>query len=775
MRFDSLLAGNFGSLHETIAEWQQLLGKLDALRRQADDGMRAKAFKADWAGVNAAVTREFIAKTAGEFGDARTQATTICGILRDTHGELARFHEQLVAAVNRATAKDLAVRDTGDGGFTVTVRSAHPGQEAEGPHRAPEKGAHDVHELKAEIQRILNQAAESDDSAAEALRLVVDQAKYGFSEARYRDRDSAARAVRAAKEVAALVKKDPAAVTNTELARVNGMLAKYRNDPLFAEKFATDAGPRTILEFYAGVADPFGPTHDPARGEQAKQLQRNLGLVLGTATRSDSARMESWERKMVDLGAPRLGIAAAGGPHGFVVMSNLMRFGNYDDQFLNNYGDELVAYDKKHNVKDLNPWINNTSQGDLNFWGGNDRGRDPMTGFLQALGHNPDAATQFFSRPAGAEGPVSTADDLSENLTYLAKDRLWSPDAPPVGGDSRHVAGLDAFGHALEAATTGYAYDSSELTRTGTDAGGDTGGDTRSPGDPDRRTAATAGVMEQVAYLYGSPDGAKLLHGQPELGDSLGRIASAHIDDINWALSENDPDSMFANADHARFGRVNAAHFLSTLGQNPDAYAAISTAEKVYTASMLEAQVSADGKIDEGGARAAVKIGAEVHGTIDQARANQVEAEGLKKDADYNKAMEERAGWIQLGSGAAIAAGVAFLPAAPAVGLAATLVPLATDTGSAVAEELVNKAISGWSETSQEQHSNDLKEQVKEQRDRIYEHGKLTTDEPLKNFREKHGIRSEEIFGQDLGDSRDIGYSKGCDWEDRTGNPSETS
>lgn len=83
-------------------------------------------------------------------------------------------------------------------------------------------------------------------------------------------------------------------------------------------------------------------------------------------------------------------------------MSNLMRFGDYDDQFLNDYGDKLLAYDKQVNGEGISLWVNNANQGDLNYWGyKDDRGRDPVTGFLEALGHNPDASSQFFAQPDG--------------------------------------------------------------------------------------------------------------------------------------------------------------------------------------------------------------------------------------------------------------------------------------------------------------------------------------------------------------------------------------
>ncbi|WP_427919645.1 hypothetical protein [Streptomyces sp. cg40] len=69
---------------------------------------------------------------------------------------------------------------------------------------------------------------------------------------------------------------------------------------------------------------------------------------------------------MTKLGPDQLGIDDASNPTGYAVMSNLMRFGDYDDQFLNDYGDKLLAYDKQVNGEGISLWVNNANQGDLN-------------------------------------------------------------------------------------------------------------------------------------------------------------------------------------------------------------------------------------------------------------------------------------------------------------------------------------------------------------------------------------------------------------------------
>ncbi|MFF4020956.1 hypothetical protein [Streptomyces sp. NPDC001843] len=674
MDLEALRHGNFHQLGEAISDWQNMTKQLKILADEADKNLKGKARKADWAGLNATVTREFIDKTAGEFSDAHIQADTITKILSDTRDELVGYRTQVNEAIERGLKKNLTVLNMGDGAFMVT-RSTRPDWASDPSGQDDATAQKDADDLRDEIQRILDKANESDSTAGKALRLIVDQAKYGFSDARYEDRDSAAKAIADADKLARILVKNPHDVTSTELASLNSSLAKYKNDPLFAEEFAERVGPKKLLTFYAGVADPFQGQYDPDRAKQVKQLQKNLGITIGKATLSDSDRMQSWEKQMIKLGPSQLGIDDASNPTGYAVMSNLMRFGDYDDQFLNDYGDKLLAYDKHFNGEGLNLWVNNAHQDDLNYWGNkNDRGRDPVTGFLEALGHNPDASAQFFAQPDGAGDTVNKGSELNEHLKYLTQERVWSPDLG-LGGKDGYVAGRDSLGHALEAATTGYAYDASA---DAIKAGGD------------HRTPATAGVMEQVAYLYGSKDGPKLLHEQPELADSLGKMAGAYIDDIDYNLSgvgEHEMDGgTFAAAyqGRANFTNEGAINFLSVLGQDENCHRAVTAAQHLYTLSALDKYPSTSAA-NVGHAHDALIASAQARGILDNARVEQAAADYGENSEKANKSLGRSADWIKLGVGGAVGVGVAAIPLPGSTAAAMLIAPVAADTvGEAV-------------------------------------------------------------------------------------------
>ncbi|WP_328308879.1 hypothetical protein OG432_07220 [Streptomyces sp. NBC_00442] len=656
MHLDTLRFANFSGLDAAITDWEQMAGQLAHVQTAAHQDLKTKADKANWAGANATVTREFIAKTAGEFDDAHTEASTVARILGDTRSELKEYQRQLLAAIDRGLKSNLTVMDLGNGSFTVTM-NIHPDRAGRGT-TVPEHSQHDVDALRDEVERILGRAAESDTTAAEALQLIVDQAKYGFSDAMYADRDSAAKAIKAAKTAAALMKKDPHKVTTTELNELNATLSQFQQDPLFAEELATSVGPKGTLTFYAGIADPYLAGYDPGRAAAAKQFQKNLGITLGRATLSDSTAMDAWEGGMVKLGSEPLGIDDAGNPRGFAVMSNLMRFGDYDDQFLNQYGDALLTFDKENNVKGRSPWINNWNQADLNFWGDEDRGRDPMTGFLEALGHNPDASTQFFAQPEDSGDTVDKDSEVNEHLQYLTKDRIWLPDGPAMGDAPKEIAGRDALGHALEAATTGYAYDATAAV--GKDH-------STAAGSADHRTVATAGVMEQVAYLYGGEDGPKMLHEQPELADSLGKMGSAYIDDIDYAVSgigDHAQDSTTFPGHYpgrAQFGSQGAIDFLSVLGQNETSHGLITSGQHLYTLSHLDAfPATSDANFNHG--RNALITEAQVRGILDHSHVQQAESDYKDDTEQLNKSNGRAAEWGKFAVGAAVGGGVAMIP-----------------------------------------------------------------------------------------------------------------
>ncbi|MFF3750008.1 hypothetical protein ACFYYH_06010 [Streptomyces sp. NPDC002018] len=645
MDLDALRFGNFAKLGTAVDDWSTMITKLEELKEDARSQLEQRSRSANWSGVNATVTREFITKTTGEFGDAVTEATSIRNILRDTHGELVGFQSRLNAAIERGLRKNLTVTGTGDGGFTVTM-NIHPDRAARG-HEVPEHTESDVIALRDEVKGILDRATESDSTAAQVLVAIVGQAPYGFADASYTDRDSAAAALKRADEMARLA-KNPKDLSPEEFDELNRNLERYANDDLFSERFATQLGARGTLDFWASLNDlTENPELSQARLKQFGDLQENLGLTLARATQSDSGAMARWEQDMVGLGDERIQRRASFS-YGFQVMGSLMRWGDFDDKFLTDYGSELIRNEKERSgngrAADV-AW--NTPMGAMLNRTGTDAGHDPMTGFMKALSNSPQAATDFFS------GTFVTADEDHDfrhedgdhkgdkrsltNFDYLFEERDWLPERNSEGDES--VTGQNALGLALEAATTGHPAGTAP-------------------------TIDTIPHSREQADLYESI--VRSVSEEPErltergyLSDSFGKITAEYMPDVNRALNPDGANGgrLFpVSGAVADLGQADVTRFLHTVGRDPEGYAAVNLGQHNYTTALMEhhfrnpdAYIADPNFTDPENLKSAIggisRTAGEIEGIIGAGRTYEIELKGVEGDAEYNQALDNASAW----------------------------------------------------------------------------------------------------------------------------------
>ncbi|MER6157633.1 hypothetical protein ABT147_19125 [Streptomyces sp. NPDC001868] len=673
MQLDTLLHASFTLLDDAVTDWSTLVDRLDDLKKDAEDGLHQAANKANWAGMNAQVSKEFIGKTAGEFADAHTQAKTIHSILSDTRGELKRYHQQLTGAIDRGRKRNLKVIGY-EGGFTVT--SDVP---PEGRAKADSDNQGDITALRDEVQGILDKATQSDDSASTVLKAIADQTQLGFSDANYSDRDSAAAAVKAAKDLARLAKKDPDDLTVKDFDTLNDGLKKYANDGLFGETFATTLGPKKTLEFWTGVTDANRGNYELGhkRLDQFDDLQRNLGLTLAHASQSDSVAMTEWKRQMIDIGDKPI-YGNNGGPMGFQVMSNLMRTGNYDDRFLHDYGTKLMDTERKltGNGEHGNgawrhmggsPWLNRI---------GEDSGSDPLTGYLKGLSNSPDAATDFFNQQyVSKDDPDNPferdSDDANtykgkvslSNFQYLFEERDWPQDVDSKGDDLH--TGQNTLALALEAATTGHP--AGELPTL----------------DTPPHNAAQTNLMESlVASISDDPE---RLTGNGYMSDSIGQITSEYLPDINRAASgveKNEDSEKWKEIENlypivgseAKLEHIDVSKLLFAVGHNPEGYAAVEVGQKAYLGRLMDHHLNPDLPADQRISddheiivRQIAERSGEISGTLRLGIQDEIGDTASNKDKEYEQSVAQRKNWISGGVGTAVGVGTSFV-ATPWVG-----------------------------------------------------------------------------------------------------------
>ncbi|MFJ4696390.1 hypothetical protein [Streptomyces sp. NPDC088766] len=780
LKYEDIIDAPVAKLKAAVDDWSEMAGKLDKLATDAADGMKAKADGAAWEGVNAGVTKAFIGKTAKEFADAAAEAKGVKRILEEGYTAIKKAKDDLVdIRDHEGPAAGIRV----DGNGKVTARN--PLSEIPAARHDPDysellrEEKRNIESWQKRIDLIVDNCNDTDLALKNTLEANVTDRK-DFSAPTYTklDQEEAARA-------AALAAKGRD-ITHAELQQLNELLKDNSSSVEFSKGFYEKLGPEKSLAFFGQLSTDtyeYGKV-DPERLKDVQELQKNLGLNLATASH-DKEFTDKWGPELRKLGTERIPLAKHdyGGPFGYQLLGGIMRYGNYDAKFLNPIAEHVAQLHQKDPYMFAdNKVVNSPFKNPFNPSGVNGAGYDPATAMLEALGNSPEAAKKFFTDPPTAYNEDGTVDhgataDLGKNkdgeridnyLDFFGNEKWESfPDVNSL--DQKELeASLgqmpDALGHALEAATLGYP-----------------------AGHPDAgvvRDADNAAVMQQVMEKYGADPG--LLKKHEAMADSLGVMGAGYIDDINWALDKNDPDSVFApgrNPDgHIDFadttdmnGRSVARSFLSTLGQHPDAYATVSTAEQVYTRSVLEGTVGPDGKIHEGAARATVRVGAEVQGMLDQSRADQVEATNLKTHEDYEKAVAKRAGWVEFGATAGIAAGVAFLPATAAVGTAAVLIPLATDTASGALEQVVGQMVGDISDNSVDEHKEKMEELTDEERKSIYSAGESMAEAPMEEFLQRNVTDPyRSAFAQDLRESMLIGYGVGNDRENQQGNGPET-
>ncbi|PZH15841.1 hypothetical protein C1I97_07505 [Streptomyces sp. NTH33] len=525
MDLNTLLHGNFAKLGEAISDWETMTKKLETVERDARDNLKAKAEKARWAGVNATVSREFVAKTADEFADAHTQAQSITNILRDTREELITYRTHLQEAIERGRKKNLTVADDGCGMFHVQI-NIHPDRAAKGT-TVPEHDELDVELLRDEVQKILSKAAESDSSAARVLKSLVDSVKTGFADSDYRDRDEAVAAekkaeqdTKDAKEAARLYTRLDG-LNDEEMKRLAELTEKGKNSPVFASELVKNLsyrgrdGQEALLLLSQNLQ---GGGRDGRVSDTEVRLRNALSANLATATRPDAplgpsgGRPSDWVEQLLKTAREGNGLPAQhpgalnGGATGLGALTKLMGAGDavHDGSLLSAVGDEIRDYET--HTKRPYPGMDN--------WTGTQE--DPMSGLMQAMSRNPNAAESYFDP------------NKNDNLDYFLKKRDWP------GGDVENkmpqelidTSARHYFGDALEAAATGH--------KPGIDT----------PKIPARHDPTQAAIFSDVVKAYG-----KNIVGDPQGGmpaglrGAMGGMFSDYIGDIHQLLGQerNEP------------------------------------------------------------------------------------------------------------------------------------------------------------------------------------------------------------------------------------------
>ncbi|MFH8794343.1 DUF6571 family protein [Streptomyces sp. NPDC017941] len=616
-----LLGLRLGKLASAVDDWEVMVRRLGRLATGGGGGdsaalLERKAELADWKGVNATVGKAFVVRTAAEFDDAVTSAQSVLAVLQGALKAFTRHKDEMQRVADSAARRNIRITPAG-------------GAEARSPQDAAKDGAPTQMDLVAttrDATRVLREADETDRVAERALRELA-RGKHGFSDVRVNSLDHAkdlqgrADADRWAKEVA---KGGVDGWSDKKLKSFNDTLGRYQDTPAFGERLATRLGAEGTLRFWRDLAAPAGTMGvvGPDRAGILGAVQDSLSLTLAGATRVDSPEMDAWKKDMIEAGGKRLPAAPGPGgatpPFGFEVMTSLMQKGKFETKFLQDYGGKLLKHERG-----LPPF---TSWGTENLNYPPDRpSSDPVSGFLESLGHNPEASLEFFHTGSAAESNwdyLVGHEDGSRNLRFSALDVVGLTDS---GRDQYETS----LGHALESAATRTPYD--------TDA------------PPRPHSDASASFVNRLVDHYGSnPE----ILDDSKLRGSLGNITAEYMRDFQDGMNgEREIRTYGSNANLGSLPPYHVRDFLGAVGTDPGAYGAVLNAQQSTTTQLVhETFQNPDGlsreKVDTD-VNNKVAPGAEIAGIMAEARTRAVYDDRIAADQEFNSGIDTAGKWAE--------------------------------------------------------------------------------------------------------------------------------
>ncbi|MFJ7245620.1 hypothetical protein ACIQWA_13350 [Kitasatospora sp. NPDC098652] len=647
--FHELSTADFGSLDAAATAWTTVAQKLKSMDDDWNNTVIAQVNSECWVGNAADQARPGLKRTNDQLTDATTEANALASIFGDAATEFKAARTKL----------DKAVQDARTAGLTVGSDGTVSWPPADSATRHDPDGLKDYQKEwrgKADTARAAIDAAVAEATAAD------ERIAYALTSDSGTDKDHSfnGKAIGGGPEAdgtrAAQLARKGGDISDAELTELNSLLSSHQDDPKFATKFYQDIGPDGLIKSWNSMVGDPGHYRDPKdpRWKAYQDLQKNLGLNLATATRQSNQPhlSDEWAAALRKAGAqpvwdkPYRASGLDYQPYGYQVLSGILMSGNYDPHFIDPIAQHVTQLDtNREKYWPAPPQAVADRVHGFNLLGGDGGlGFQPTTAVMQALAHSPAAATQFFTEQPTAyneDGTVNPGGKAkpADYLTYYSHDKDWLPDTnslrdPNALDQSRH-AGPTAFGHALEAATTGHPYDV--------------------PADvpPKPHTADQANLMQRVVDTFGTHgDNGALddIKGDGKFSTmrtSLGHMTAEYIGDVQNSVVHS--DVLPVNGAPAHLNGAAVHGLLDALGRDPEAYGSVVNADQAYTTALVRGHL--DGSTDfprlDADIRHDAFAGGIVNGILNEARIDEVHNQHAADDKAYNDALEKNVGYAK--------------------------------------------------------------------------------------------------------------------------------
>ncbi|MFJ5637669.1 hypothetical protein ACIQF5_34200 [Streptomyces goshikiensis] len=591
---------DLGLLTTAADKWESMAGELKKVEARYGDSVQKITMGQNWTGISVGVAHTSFTATRYEYSAAQIQAKAIAGLLRDAHGQFTDLKNRLQTARDKAIAAGMTVSEQGNVAFdyaklTPSERSAyqHDPDGKAGVQKA-------VTEWQQHLDACVKAVSDADQGVKIALDAVgVDSNKDAFGKGNDGTLDGfnagaqgdiEVYEARNAEEIATRINSG-GNVSAADYAELDRSFRDNTGNKAFSQTFLSGIGPQGTIALtnkLNGKALEAGKDG----GAPFLNLQKGLANTVAGATEvpgkvSDappgSRKFKEWlassdgkfYREFTE-GLNKAGIEHTGRQenplYGYQSFVTLMQHADtkFDDQFLYDLGDDLIAAEKK------NPGI-------FSQWGAGHKGieTDAIDGLLGVMSKNPDAATAFFdAKGNGADGDKITND----HLHYLAGSGDGTREWPRVTVMGTSVTNLDdvtsriGLGAALEAATTGHP----PL------------GPKQDPWPVTPHTDAQARVMHNVIGELGP---SQQIH--ENLREPLARSLASYTEDTHQILggmgssqyvTSATGDGFFRDGDktHMAVTQKDLAQFMRGLSDDPEAYATLHKAESRYISLEME-------------------------------------------------------------------------------------------------------------------------------------------------------------------------------------------
>lgn len=595
LTYYEVMTTDLGQLTTAAGKWDSMAAELKKVEGRYGDSVQKITMGPNWTGVSAGAAHTNFAATRYEYSAAQIQAKAVAELLRDAHGQFTDLKKRVESARDEAVAAGMSVSEQGSVAYDYAKLTE---QERSALHHDPD-GEKTVRDAVAKWQQHIDDrvkaVSEADQGVKIALDAVVvdsnkdalgkgDETLNGFNAGAQGDIE--VYEARNAEDIATRINSG-GKVSAAEYAELDRSFRDNSGNKAFSQTFLAGLGTDGTVKLsnklnkkeYQGIERGLantvaGATQVPGKTSEMPPGSKKFNEWLGSP---DGAFYREWTESLDKSGTKNFG-SNTDPLYGYQSFVSMMEHADakFDDQFMYQLGDDLIAAEKKH-------------EGIFTRWGGGHEGieSDPIDGLLGVMSKNPDAATAFFDSHGNGPAGDKVGND---HLAYLLGSGDGAREWPRNTVTGMVVSTMDdptsrtGLGLALEAATTG---------REPNSAGASFGGHTE---------AQSRVMQETIGVLDKDSKGDTIAQ---NLKVPLGRALSDYTADTHAILSGTAPgsptglegitahgdDSSITNSKHSLLrvmrGVSDAAYGTTPDGEPVLVYDLLYENEKRYAAEYL--------------------------------------------------------------------------------------------------------------------------------------------------------------------------------------------